>query len=135
MRRITSILALVGVLVLTGCEERANRPADLEQRVAALEQQNRDLRTKMAASQSLLGGRSGLENFFDAPEFWQCTYDSGWSDCASRCTRQTRAGYQACLRNHPDGPQRQQCVQENAQRGSACLNACPRPDPTGGVNC
>ncbi|WP_205480388.1 hypothetical protein [Sphingomonas arenae] len=126
MRRSILSTTLVCVIALAGCRESAPRQEGLEQRVVALEQQNRDLRMKMAASQSLLGGRTGLENFFDAPEFWECTYDSGWSDCASRCTKQTRAGYQACLSRHPEGPARQQCVTENAQRGSACLNACPK---------
>lgn len=79
-------IAFVGssllALALAGCQQAApaggdameKRIADLEGQVGAVQEQNRDLRAKMAASHPF--GRSPLDAFFARPEFWQCTYDS-----------------------------------------------------------
>ena len=128
MTRTAILLSIGGALILAGCDQAGSmggdkRIAELEKQVTAGQDQNRDLRTKMAARQSL--GQWGWDNFLKSPEFWQCTYDSGWSDCASRCTKATNAGYQACLANNPEGPARQKCVADNAKSGSACLQNCP----------
>ncbi len=125
----TALLLGAGcALVLAGCDQSGmgggKSIADLEKKIAAVEDQNRDLRAKMAAAQPFLN-RSPLGNFFASPEFWQCTYDSSWSDCSSRCSKQTSDGYQACLANNPEGPKRQACVEENTQRGANCLANCP----------
>ena len=129
MRRTSFLLSLACALTLSGCDQAGRmgggdkRVAELEKQVAAAQAQNNDLRVKIAARQSL--GQWGWDNFLREPEFWQCTYDSAWSDCASRCTKATNAGYKACLANHPEGPEREQCVRENALRGSNCLQNCP----------
>lgn len=133
------LFSVACALVLTGCMKAPNggagdnkQLAELQKQVAAAQQANKDLRTKIAARLAVTG--DPLDDFFNAPEFWQCTYDSGWSDCANRCTKATSDGYKACIANNPPGPARQQCVNENAQRGSNCLKNCPVPNPDSGLS-
>jgi hypothetical protein len=129
VRSVALLAGLASALLFTGCDRAASGAGDSEKRLAALEkqveifkEQNRDLRAKIRASH---GFRSPLADFFASPEFWQCTYDSSWSDCSSRCSKQTGDGYQACLDNHPEGPEREKCINENTANGSACLKGCP----------
>ena len=137
MKRTAFLLSIGCALVIAGCDRPAHdgggggdRVAQLEKQVTAMKDRDRDLRTKMAARSAFPGG-SPLDDFFASPEFWQCTYDSAWSDCASRCTKATSDGYKACLANHPPGPARVQCVEENSRRGSDCLRNCPvQTNPT-----
>lgn len=124
------VLSLAFTLLLSGCERSTTggeaaekRVADLEKQVAVLKEQNRDLRAKARAVHVF--GRSSLGDFFASPEFWNCTYDSSWSDCSSRCSKQTSEGLAACIKNHPEGPDRQRCVNENTERGANCLGNCP----------
>lgn len=124
------VLSLGSVLLMLGCDRTATREGNLDQRVADLEkqvgmlkEQNRDVRAKLKAANSF--GRSPLADFFASPEFWQCTYDSSWSDCSSRCSKSTSDGLNACFAEHPVGPARQKCVDENTARGAACLKGCP----------
>jgi len=123
------VLSLGSTLLLFGCERPTTggggvdkRLADLENQVGTLQEQNRDLRAKLRASHGF--GRSPLEDFFASPEFWECTYDSGWVDCSSRCAKQTSAGYNQCLQK-PEGSERTNCINDNTSRGQACLKACP----------
>lgn len=123
------VLSSLGIaLLLAGCQQPAasgdadKRITALETQVATLQQQNRDVRMKLRAAHGF--GRSPIEDFFASPEFWECTYDSSWSDCSSRCSKQTSDGYQACLQK-PEGPERTNCINENTSRGQACLKACP----------
>lgn len=137
------VLSLGSTILLFGCERPGGaaadkRVADLEKQVQVLQEQNRDLRAKARAAH--IFGNTSLQDFFASPEFWQCTYDSSWADCSSRCSKQTRDGYNACLQNHPEGPERQACVTENAESGAACLKNCPvqmsplsPPDCAGGT--
>lgn len=129
--RITFLLASLLALMLAGCENSPppggdgmeKRIADLEKGAAAMQEQNRDLRTKLRAAHTF--GRSPLADFFASPEFWECTYDSSWSDCSSRCSKQTASGYKACIDAHPEGAERVACIEENSTRGSTCLRNCP----------
>jgi len=133
----SALLSIVACsLVLAGCNRETSGGgsadlAELQKQVQAAQQSNKDLRMKIAARQAVTG--NPLDDFFNAPEFWQCTYDSGWSDCAGRCTKATSAGYKACLQR-PEGPQRQQCIRENSLRGSNCLKNCPVPSPDSGLS-
>lgn len=141
----TLVLILGSVFLLSSCERSTaggenveKRVAELEKQVTAIQQQNRDLRAKARAMHVF--GRSPLGDFFTSPEFWQCTYDSSWSDCSSRCSKQTSEGYNACIQNHPEGPERESCVKENTERGANCLKNCPvqvsplsPPDCAGGT--
>lgn len=133
-------LSLGSLFILSGCERSTaggeavdKRVAELEKQVAALQEQNRDLRAKARAMHVF--GRSPLDDFFASPEFWQCTYDTSWSDCASRCSKQTSEGYKACLQK-PEGPERESCVKENSERGANCLKNCPvQVSPIGPPDC
>ena len=130
MKLTTSPLLGIGVaLSLAGCDQAGRGGgggdvAELQKQVTAVQDQNRDLRAKIAASQPFIN-RSPLGNFFANPEFWQCTYDSSWSDCSARCSKATAAGQKACEANHPEGDARKACVAENSARGANCLRNCP----------
>ena len=101
------VLSLGSALLLVGCERSAaggasvdKRVADLEKQVAALQEQSRDVRVKLKAANGF--GNSPLGDFFASPEFWQCTYDSSWADCSSRCAQQTAARRRLCF-DKPEG--------------------------------
>lgn len=121
---LTSLLAGCNATVPAGGDASDKRLAALEKEVALLKERDRDVRAKIRASHGW--GNSPVEDFLANPDFWECTYDTGWSDCANRCSTQTSQGFRACLQR-PEGPERQRCVQENSDRGAACLRACPTP--------
>jgi hypothetical protein len=128
------LIGCTGAPAGDGAGSADKRLADLEKKVATLQDQNRDLRVKLRASHAF-PTRSPIEDFFASPEFWQCTYDSSWSDCSSRCSKQTAERNKACL-DKPEGPQRQQCVEQAAQDGSTCLKNCPvQTSPTDPPGC
>lgn len=136
------VLGLGCALLLAGCTPAPagggaateKRLADLEKSVGTLKAQNTDLRAKLR-TQNVFSGRSPLGDFFASPEFWECTYDSSWSDCSSRCSKNTADRNTACLQK-PEGPERVQCVQQAAADGSACLKACPvQTSPTDPPSC
>lgn len=126
-----AVLPVLAIL-LAGCnatvpassDASSKRLAALEKEVALLKERDRDVRAKIRVSHGW--GNSPVQDFLANPDFWECTYDTGWSDCATRCSTQTSRGYQACLQR-PEGPERQRCVEENSNRGAACLRACPAP--------
>lgn len=134
------VLSLASALLLFGCERPATgggggdkRVADLEKQIATLQEQNRDVRAKLRAAHSF--GRSPLGDFFASAEFWQCTYDSSWSDCSSRCSKQTSEGFALCQQK-PEGPERTKCIDDNTSRGQNCLKACPvQTSPTDPPEC
>lgn len=134
--RVRAILAGLGcVVLLAGCNPTTGggapggggtekRLAELEKSVGYLKAQNTDLRVKLRTRNSF-PGRSPLEDFFNSPEFWQCTYDSSWSDCSARCSANTAAATAACIANKPEGPERAACVEKAGLDGSRCLMNCP----------
>src|SRR5437868_3153887 len=136
----TRVLSLGCVLLLVGCDRLTTRGggvdkrvADLEKQVATVQEQNRDIRAKARAAH--IFGRSSLGDFFASSEFWQCTYDSSWADCSSRCSKQTSDGNRTCFEK-PEGPERTNCINENTERGAACLKACPvQVSPIGPPTC
>jgi hypothetical protein len=121
-------VALGSLLLLPGCQRQpssgeAAKISHIEGEIAALKQQNSDLKAKLAAAHVF--GRSPLGNFFASPEFLQCTYDSSWTDCSRRCNKQTSTGFDACIKNHLEGPDRVSCINDNSKAGEGCLKACP----------
>ncbi len=114
-----------------GAEKRLT---DLEKKVATLQAQNTDLRAKLR-TRAGFPGRSPIDDFFASPEFWECTYDSSWSDCSKRCSTATADRNKACMAI-PEGPKRVQCVDQAATDGAACLKACPvQTSPTDPLSC
>jgi hypothetical protein len=129
MKTMVFALCLGAALLTVGCQPAPapagdvnKRVAELEKQVATLKAQNSDVRTKLRAFHAF--GRSPLGDFFAAPEFWQCTYDSSWADCSKRCSDNTLAANKACQMK-PEGPERQKCVEDAANAGSKCLMNCP----------
>ena len=141
MRMRAFALSLGCALLVAGCNPAPaggggaeKRLADLEKSVGALKAQNADLRAKLR-SQNAFPGRSPIADFFNSAEFWECTYDSSWSDCSSRCSKATTDRNKACLEK-PEGPDRQQCVEQAAADGSTCLQNCPvQVSPIGPPSC
>ena len=143
MKTTAFLIGLSCALALAACKpapgggpsgDAEKRLADLEKKVATLQTQNTDVRAKLRSVHSF-PTRSPLEDFFAAPEFWECTYDSSWSDCSSRCSKATGERYKACLMK-PEGPERVTCINQAAMDGSACLKACPvQTSPTDPPSC
>lgn len=127
-----TLLAGCNATVPAGSDASNQRLAALEKEVALLKERDRDVRAKIRVSHGW--GNSPVEDFLANPDFWECTYDTGWSDCANRCSTQTSQGYLACLQR-PEGPERQRCVKENSDRGAACLQACPTPSTPTAPGC
>lgn len=135
------VLSLGCALFVAGCNPAPagggatdKRLAELEKSVGALKAQNTDLRAKIR-TRNAFPGRSPIDDFFNSPEFWECTYDSSWSDCASRCSKATADRNKACM-DKPEGPERVQCVEQAALDGSTCLKNCPvQTSPTDPPNC
>ena len=140
MKTVAFVLSLGCALLVVGCSPPApsgdseKRLKALEGKVATLQQQNSDVRAKLKAFHGF-PGRSPLGDFFASPEFWQCTYDSAWSDCADRCGMNSATSLIECNKK-PEGPDRQKCVQEAADAASKCLMACPvQTSPTDPTSC
>jgi outer membrane murein-binding lipoprotein Lpp len=104
-------------------EQLSTRVQTLESDVAALQRRADDLALKNQITSSLLF-RSPLEDFFQSPEFWENTYDSGQADCAKRCIAELQTHRQACLQL-PEN-QRLACFQEATDRASRCQTQCSR---------
>lgn len=138
MRRTALLLSLGCALILAGCGQGGmggggadKRIAELEKQVKASQDRDRDLRTKMAARESL--GEWGWNSFLSEPEFWQCTYDSAYADCSNRCSKDYVEANKICMEK-PVGPERQSCLDENDQRNRTCQMNCPRPTERSGVS-
>jgi hypothetical protein len=130
MMKARAVVSVLGVLLAcSACAQRgdderlATRVQTLESDVAALQRQADDLALKNQITSSLLF-RSPLEDFFQSPEFWENTYDSGQADCARRCIAELQTHRQACMQL-PEG-QRLQCFQEATDRASRCQTQCSR---------
>lgn len=141
MKTAALVLSMSVTLLVVGCNKDVadsggadTRVAALEKQVAALQERDRDVRAKLRAFHSF--GRSPLGDFFASSEFWQCTYDSAWSDCANRCSKNTADGYKACIADHPEGQDRVDCINKNSEAGSNCLKNCPvQMSPTSPPGC
>lgn len=141
MKTAVLIFSLSAALLVVGCNKETADGGDADKRVAALEKQvgalqerDRDVRAKLRAFHSF--GRSPLGDFFASDEFWQCTYDSAWSDCADRCSENTAVGLKACIDAHPEGQERVDCIAKNSETGSNCLANCPvQMSPTSPPDC
>lgn len=133
-----SLIILPAIGAQVGC---AATTQGSDPRTAELEQENARLRDKDDAAKAKLATirqfpfRSPLGDFFASPEFWECTYDSGWSDCAARCAAEA-ATLRAECEKKPTCEERQRCFEEAAQRAATCVQACPRsPVPTDPTLC
>jgi hypothetical protein len=141
MKTTALVLGLGLAVLLAGCNSPPaaggatdKRIAELEKQVGALKDQNRDIRAKSRIASQFGGFRSPLENFFAAPEFWECTYDSSWSDCSSRCAKTAADGHKICD-GKPAGEQ-QSCHQGVTDTAATCVQNCPvQMSPTNPPSC
>ena len=128
MKAATLVSCLGVFLVCVGCsqggpeqEELARKVQALEGRVEALQKQAEDLALKSRIASGLLS-QGGLADFFQSPEFWENTYDSGEADCARRCIAELQQLRAACAQK-PEG-QRLQCYEEASSRAFNCHRQC-----------
>jgi hypothetical protein len=136
MNRSAFLLGLGCVLFLSSCYGGGadKRITDLETRLTATQDQNRDLRAKMSAAQSF-AVRSPLAEFFAADDFWQCTYNSSWSDCSSRCAKAAALHRHQCAAMTDDA-KRGKCYIEASDNAAHCVQNCPvQMSPTSLPNC
>ena len=139
MRIIALAFTISSALFVLGCSPPPaggvdQRVAALEKQVATASEQNRDLRAKLRIRNSF-PTQSPLDAFFASPEFWQCTYDSSWSDCASRCAKQTAEHRKVCAQK-PTDAEKLKCFEDASASGAACLKACPvQSSPTNPLDC
>ena len=99
----------------------AARVAELESQVAELQKRADDLALKGRVVGSLLF-RSPLDDFFQSPEFWENTYDSGEADCSRRCIATLQEHRAACL-NKPES-ERLKCFEEASANAALCHKRC-----------
>jgi len=135
-------LTLGCALLVAGCNPAPagggggteKRLAELEKSVGTLKAQNSDLRAKIRTRNSF-PGLSPIDDFFNSPGFWECTYDSSWSDCSSRCSKATGEANKLCM-DKPEGPERIECVKKASADGALCLKNCPvQTSPTDPPSC
>ena len=118
------VLCLGAALFTASCGQDGGvdkRVAELEKQVAALQAQNRDTRAKLRVSHLPRG--SPLDEFFSAPEFWQCTYDSSWTDCSGRCSTAYAKHRKTC--EALPLADRQDCFTDADNSVISCMNNCP----------
>jgi hypothetical protein len=129
MKTSTLIILLNLTGITLGCVATTQgsepRTAELEKENAALRKKDDAMKAKLAIIRKFPFG-SPLEEFFASSEFWECTYDSGASDCAARCASEAATLRNACAEK-PTCEDRTRCYEEAAQRAAACVQACPRP--------
>ena len=120
------VALLLATLVACEKKEASPDPAyqqridSLTTRIAALEQENSQLRLKGRISSSL---KSGLDAFFDADEFWENVIDVGQQECANRCIQATKQHREACAAITDDA-KRLACYQEASDNAAACQKQC-----------
>jgi len=111
-------------LLLGACEQAGGGSGDvaqLKKEVASLKQSHADTRLKLQLA-GHVWGRSPLDDFFGAPEFWENTYDSSSADCARRCQSANKPLRDACAKK-PES-QRQQCYAEASASLALCVQRC-----------
>lgn len=107
-----------------GDDQLSKKVQALESKVDSLQKRLDDQRLKTKIASSLLF-QSPLEQFFNAPEFWENTYDSGQADCSNSCIKQLQAVREECAKE-TDANARLQCYQEAADRAANCHKQCAR---------
>lgn len=95
---------------------------DLASRVEALERRTNDLALKGQILGSAFG-KSGLDQFFGEPEFWENPYDVGQAECAKRCIQEAATAREACA-NITDSTARLACYESAAESAARCQAQC-----------
>ncbi len=137
-------------LLLVACTKPGPDPkvAELEKTVAELEKTGADLQVRLDQANTLLDGEvlklqalarihdfpgDPLQDFFNSPEFWESTWDSGSSDCNKGCQEANKASRAACAAM-TDSDKREACYAEAYLRVCACADGCSkafRPEAPG----
>lgn len=133
MRSILSVILIPGSLMLASCGSPGPDPqvAQLEKKMAALQleldQANTRFEGEVLKLQSIAKMHDfdgdPLKDFFNAPEFWENTYDSGNSDCCKRCSDAAKEHRAACA-DETDPDKRAACYAEAASQVASCVDGC-----------
>ncbi|MBG9376887.1 hypothetical protein I5907_11610 [Panacibacter sp. DH6] len=129
MKKLTLLISFA----LLACVSCTDNTAALQEKITTLEKQNAAQKQQIATlavtgyvmAQNLNHfDHSGLWNFFDAPEFWEKTYDVDPSaQCYSKCANFYSIANSACQKI-TDSVKRMACVQEAYNNLIACTGAC-----------
>lgn len=138
MKNVLGILHLLAfVLALSACSTPPPEPVP-DPRLAELEKTVADLKEQLNKANAQLEGEvlklqtiaqmhnfdgSPLKDFFNAPEFWENTYDSGASDCCKRCAESNKALRKACSQKATQA-ERDACFADALRRVSNCVDGC-----------
>jgi hypothetical protein len=133
MRSAALVSCLCLVFAVSGCRQTGPDDATvrLMQRVQTLEANAQemqkkadDLRLKARIVTSSHLGRSPLEDFFNSPEFWENTYDSGQADCARRCIEANQQHRAECAKLPAN--KQEACYRDALDRVTNCQKGCSR---------
>jgi hypothetical protein len=114
------LIVVVASIFLTACSQKGTTDADA--RLAKLEQQvqSQDKKIKLLARAATLNRASifddPLDQFFDAPEFWQVVYEDK-AACYTACFQNYKGAFKGCNGEKP-------CEQEVANQLVACNKKC-----------
>jgi hypothetical protein len=100
------------------------RVQTLEANAQELQKKVDDLRLKSRIVTSSRLGRSPLEDFFNSPEFWENTYDSGQADCARRCIEANQQHRAECAKLPANA--QEACYRDALDRVTNCQKGCSR---------
>jgi len=126
---VTLFFVLLLSLLVYSCKQEEPRDDQLSKKVQALESKvdslqkrldDQRLKTKIASS---LLFQSPLEQFFNAPEFWENTYDTGQADCSNRCIKELQDVREQCSKK-TDANERLKCFNEASERAANCHTQC-----------
>jgi outer membrane murein-binding lipoprotein Lpp len=139
MNRLWVIVIALSVSIATGCmkapdsqatDELNARVEALENEVASLKQEQdqiekkvSDVRLKGRISSNYSVFGSPLEQFFQAAEFWENTYDSALADCQARCIDEIKPRREAC-EEIEDASERINCFKDASAMGQRCHQEC-----------
>lgn len=131
-----SIITLLFALIFCSCKKNKTT-AELRKKLIQLEKINKEKDKKvmaLAVTVQMLArdlnqfDHSGISIFFDAPEFWEDTYNINPFRCNTACG----SGYGAALKRCntiQDSKEREKCINETNSWFINCISGCPPVNP------
>lgn len=141
MKTIVPITALA-LLFASACTNSGNDPRtdalegrikELEAEVVALHKNDTAVRLLIRRTVDVSHfNNSPWENFLNADEFWENTYDVNPFACLDQCMPAARAAERLCY-NFPPGTDRDDCLKRANMQVIGCIDGCPSVHGIGGL--